>query len=113
MCSHFQVIPEMFGPVQVRSLAGPLRYIHRVMPKPCPGCLVSVLGLIILLEGKPSAKSEILRALDQVFFKVVFDFAPFGFPSVLTSLPVPAAEKQPQSMMLPPPCFNIGMVFGR
>ena len=39
-------------------------------------------------------------------------FAPFIFPSILTSLPVPAAEKYPHSMILPPPCFTLGMVPG-
>ena len=39
-------------------------------------------------------------------------FVPFIFPSILTSLPVPAAEKHPHSMMLPPPCFTVGMVSG-
>ena len=37
-------------------------------------------------------------------------FALFTFLSILTSLPVPATEKHPHSMMLPPPCFIIGMV---
>jgi hypothetical protein len=36
-------------------------------------------------------------------------FAPFIFPSILNSLPVPASEKHPHSMMLPPPCFTLGM----
>ena len=39
-------------------------------------------------------------------------FAPFIFPSLLTSLPVSGAEKLPHSMMLPPPCFTVGMVLG-
>lgn len=39
-------------------------------------------------------------------------FAPFIFPSILTSLPVPAAEKHWPSMMLPPPCFTVGMMPG-
>lgn len=30
--------------------------------------------------------------------------------SVLTIVPVPAEEKQPYSMMLPPPCLTLGMV---
>ena len=34
-------------------------------------------------------------------------FALFIFPLILTSLPVPAAEKHPRSMMLPPPCFTL------
>lgn len=37
-------------------------------------------------------------------------------PPVILSLmqctrPVPCAEKHPQSMMLPPPCFTVGVVF--
>ncbi len=34
----------------------------------------------------------------------------FIIPSTLTKAPVPAKEKQPQSMMLPPPCFTVGML---
>jgi hypothetical protein len=40
-------------------------------------------------------------------------FALFIFPSIVTSLPVPAAEKHPYNMMLPPPCFTVGMVLAR
>ena len=32
-------------------------------------------------------------------------FAPFIISMILTSFPVPDAEKHPHSMMLPPPCF--------
>ena len=39
-------------------------------------------------------------------------YFPFVFPLILTSLPVPATEKHPHSMMLPPPCFTVGMVPG-
>ena len=39
-------------------------------------------------------------------------FAPFIFPSILTSLPFPATEKHAHNMMLPPPCFTVGMVAG-
>ena len=34
----------------------------------------------------------------------------FIFLSILTMAPGPAEEKQPQSLMLPPPCFTDGMV---
>ena len=48
----------------------------------------------------------------QVFFK---DISAFGciLSSILTSLPVPATEMHPHGMMLPPPCFIVGMVLGR
>ena len=39
-------------------------------------------------------------------------FALFIFPSILTSLRVTSTEKHPHNMMLPPPCFTVGMVKG-
>ncbi|MEQ2308084.1 hypothetical protein AMECASPLE_024585, partial [Ameca splendens] len=32
-------------------------------------------------------------------------------PSTLNIFPVPAVEKHPPSMMLPPPCFAVGTVY--
>lgn len=50
-------------------------------------CLGCVLRITILLESKHAAKSEVLRALDQVFTKCS---APFIIPSTFTCLHVPA-----------------------
>src|SRR4029434_4058567 len=36
--------------------------------------------------------------------------APSIVPSMQWSRPVPLAEKQPQSIMFPPPCLTVGMV---
>ena len=48
----------MFDLVQVRALAGPLKDIQRLVPKPLLCCLGCVLRVIVLLEGKPSPQSE-------------------------------------------------------
>ncbi|MEQ2279381.1 hypothetical protein AMECASPLE_008807 [Ameca splendens] len=37
--------------------------------------------------------------------------APSIIPSTVTSFPVPAAEKHPHSMIVPPPCFSIKIVY--
>ena len=37
--------------------------------------------------------------------------APFFLCSIRWSRPVPLAEKHPQSIRFPPPCFTVGMVF--
>ncbi len=72
-----------------------------------------VLRVIVLLEGKPSAQSEVLSTLEKVSSRISPYLAAFIFPSIATSRPVPAAEKHPHSMMLPPPCFTVGTVLDR
>ena len=103
--SNFHVSPEMFDWVQVRTLAGPLKDIHRR--------LGYVLRVIVLLEGEPLAQSEIMSAQDSFLLGYPWTSAPFSFPSTLTSLPVTAAEKHPHSMILPSPSFTVGMALGR
>ena len=74
----------MFDWVQVRALAGPLRDIHRIVPKPVLRCLGCVLSVIVLLEGEPLAQPEVLSALEQVFIKdisVQFSLNPDQPPS--------------------------------
>ena len=67
--SYFQASPEMFGRVQVRVLAGPLKDIQRLVPKPLLRCLGGVLGVVVLLEGEHWPQSEVLSTLEQVFIK--------------------------------------------
>ena len=88
---YFQVSPEMLNRVQVQALAGPLKDIQRLVPKSLLRCLGCVLRVVS-------------------YWKV--NLRPSLRYWVLTSLPVPAAEKHTQSMMLPPPCFTFGMVTG-
>ena len=57
----------MFDQVQVRALAGPLKDIQRLVPKPLLRCLGCVLRVVVLLEGEPSSQSKVLSALEQVF----------------------------------------------
>ena len=72
--SHFQLFPQMFNWIQVWALAGPLKDMHRLSPKPLLCSLGCVLRVVVMLEGKPSPQSEVQSALEQVFFK---DLAPF------------------------------------
>ena len=59
----------MLDRVQVQALAGPLKDIQRLVPKPLLCCLGCVLRVIVLLEGEPSPQSEVLSTLEQVFIK--------------------------------------------
>ena len=67
--SYFQISPETLDWVQVQALAGPLKDIQRLVPKPLLRCLGYVPRVVVLLEGEPSPQSEVLRALEQVFIK--------------------------------------------
>ena len=67
--SYFQVSPEMFDCVQVQVLAGPLKDIQRLVPKPLLRCLGCVLRGVVLLEGETSPQSEVLSSLEQLFVK--------------------------------------------
>ena len=64
--------------------AGPLKDIHRVVPRPLLYCLVCVFRVIFLLEGEPLAQSEVLSALDQVFIKDISVLCSVEFPPDMT-----------------------------
>ena len=83
-----------------RDLAGSYSYV----------VLAVCLGLLSCwrVNLHPSLRSGALWS--RFYSRISLYFAPFIFPSVLTSLPVPTAEKHPHSMMLPPPCFTVRMV---
>ncbi|XP_070408029.1 uncharacterized protein [Nothobranchius furzeri] len=50
-----------------------------------------------------------LCAVERFSSKMSLDTAASIFTSILISLPVPAHGKHPHSMMLPPPCFTVGI----
>ena len=74
-------VKGMFDQAQVWALAGPLKDIQRLAPKPLLRCLGCALRVVVLLEGEPSPQSEVLRALEQVIIK-----DPFVLCSVYLSL---------------------------
>ncbi len=77
--------------------------------------LSSLVALAVCLRGhchagRPSHDSSSMLLL-RLLAKILRYMAPFILPSIRCSRPVPSAEKHPQSMMFPPPCFTVGMVF--
>ena len=69
LLSYFQVSPEMFDWIQVRALAGPLKDIQRLVPKPLLRWLGCVFRVVVLLEGEPSPLSKVLSTLELVSIK--------------------------------------------
>ena len=61
----------MFDWVQIRALAGPLKDIQKLVPKPHLHCIGCVLRNVVLLEGEPSPQSEVLSAQEQVFIFIM------------------------------------------
>ena len=65
----FSALQRCLDRVEVRALAGPLKNIRRLVPKPLLRCLGCVLRVVVLLEGEHSPQSEVLSPLAQVFIK--------------------------------------------
>ncbi len=62
--------------------------------------------------GRPSHDpSPMLLEGRRLLAKISRYMAPSILPSLRCSHPVPFTENHPQSMMFPPPCFMVGMVF--
>ena len=81
-------------------------------PEATPALLAVCLGPLSCwkVNLRPSLRSWALSS--RFSSRISLYFAPFIFSSSLTILPVPATDKHSHSMMLPPPCFTIGMVPG-
>ena len=58
---------------------------------------------------RPSLKS--LEDWNRFPSRISLYLAPSIIHSIVISFPVPADDKHPQIMMLPPACFTVGMVF--
>ena len=72
-------------------------------------CMVSLRSLSCWnVNLSPSPRSWALWK--RFSLRISLYFSAFIFPSILTSLPVPVADKHPHSTMLPPPCLTVGMV---
>src|SRR4029434_7989365 len=77
----------------------------------------------ILVHSSLQILSKSLRLLGCIFNvlaegrrlspKIPRYMAPSIVPSMQWSRPVPLAEKQPQTIMFPPSCLTVGMVFLR
>lgn len=110
VASYFQVSLEMFVWVQVQSLAGPLKDIHRVVLS--HSCIVFALCLGSLFHWKvnlqPSLRPRVLW--NRFPLKRPLYSVPVSFPSTTTCLPVPAAEKKAHSMTLTPTCRLSGFL---
>ncbi len=73
--------------------------------------LAVCLGSLSCWKTQPRPIFNALTEIRRLLAKISRYMAPSILPSIQCSRPVPFAEKHPQSMMFPPPCFTVGMVF--
>ncbi len=76
-----------------------------------PYSLAVCLGSLSCWKTQPRPIFNALTEGRRLLPKISRYMAPSILPSIRCSRPVPFAEKHPQSMMFPPPCFTVGMVF--
>ncbi len=69
------------------------------------------LGSLSCWKTQPRLIFNALADGRRFSLKISRYMAPFILSFTQISRPGPFAEKQPQSMMFPPPCFTVGMVF--
>lgn len=69
-----------------------------------------VLSIAVLLEDEHLLQSEIHSALEQVIIKDVYVWCCIPLSLILESFPLPAVEKHPYSVILPPPGVAVVMV---
>ncbi len=98
----------MFGNsnLQIPPLTRPLQDLN-VLLEPLLCCLGRVFWVIVMLEYPSMTHFQCPGWLQCPGP----DMAPSIVPLMWCSCPVPLAEKHPQSIMFPPPCLTVGMVF--
>ncbi len=82
-----------------------------LLTKPLLRCPGGVFGIIVMLKDPAMFHLQCPCWWKRFSLKISRYMAPFILSFTQISRPGPFEEKQPQSMMFPPPCFTVGMVF--
>ncbi len=107
----FQLHPKIFYGVEIWRLARPLQDLEMLLTKPLLRCPGGVFGIIVMLKDPATFHLQCPCWWKEVFTQNLTIHGPIHLSFTQISHPGPFAEKQPQSMMFPPPCFTVGMVF--
>ncbi len=108
----FQLPPKIFYGVEIWRLARPLQDLEMLLTKPLLRCPGGVFGIIVMLKDPATFHLQCPCWWKEVFYSKSHDTWPHSFfPLHRSVVLVPLQKKQPQSMMFPPPCFTVGMVF--
>ncbi len=95
--SNLQLSPKIFHVIEVWRLARPLQDLNVLLLEPLLCCLGRVFWVIVMLEYPSTTHFQC-----PVWLQC---------PGPDSSMPCPLSRKTPQSIMFPPPCLTVGMVF--
>ncbi len=108
----FNSLQRFFYGVQIWRLARPLQDLEMLLTKPLLPCPGGCVWDHCHAERPSHVSSSMPLLMEGGFHSKSHDTWPHSFLSFTQiSRPGPFAEKQPQSMMFPPPCFTVGIVF--
>ncbi len=82
-----------------------------LLTEPLLSCPCCVFGVIVMLKDPATTHLQCYYWGKETVCQISWYMAPSILPSIWCSRPIPFAEKHPQSMVFPPPCFMVGMVF--
>ncbi len=106
--SNLQLPPQIVYVMKVWRLARPLQDLSVLQLELYLCCLGRVFWVIVMLEYPSTTHFQCPGWLQCLTLTV---HGPSIVPLMLCSFTVPLAEKYPQSIMFPPPCLTVGMVF--
>ena len=90
---------------------GTVYNFNMLLFEPLLYCLGRMFWVIVMLEDPSKTHFQCSHWGKEVVGQNFRYMTPFILPSIRWSRPVPLAEKHPKSIMFPPPCFKVGMVF--
>ncbi len=99
--SNLQLSPQVFYGINVWRLARPLQDLNVLLLEPFLCCLGRVFWVIVMLEYPSTTHFQCPGWLQ----------CPVHRPFDVVQLSRPLSRKHPQSIMFPPPCLTVGMVF--
>ncbi len=101
----------MFYWFQVWRLARPLQDLEMLLTKPLLSCPCCVFGVIVMLEDPATTHLQCSYWGKEVVGQNLAIHGPIHPPLNTVQSSCRLCRKAPQSMMFPPPCFTVGMVF--
>ncbi len=107
----FQLPPKIVYGVEIWRLARPLQDLEMLLTKPLFRCPGGVFGIIVMLKDPATFHLQCPCWWKEVFTQNLTIHGPIHSFLYTDQSSWSLCRKQPQSMMFPPPCFTVGMVF--